>query len=264
MCPFGGRLVSGRGGIFERAELVCHCLLVESNDGLILVDAGLAHADLANPIERLGRPFVLVANPRIDPDDTALSHVLRLGFQHEDVRHIVLTHGDLDHAGGLSDFPNAQVHVFEKEHAAIMSPTAREKHRYRRAHFAHDPKFVVHPVDGETWRGFSALRVIDAVKDDLMMIPLVGHTRGHVGVAVRGGDRWWLHAGDAYFHRQQMDPERPSIPGGLGGFQRFADVDTRARVENQERLRKLSNEGGADLTVFCAHDPVEFENCGPS
>ncbi len=35
----------------------------------------------------------------------------RLGYSINDVRHIILTHLDLDHAGGLHDFPNAAVHV---------------------------------------------------------------------------------------------------------------------------------------------------------
>ncbi|MFD0510570.1 MBL fold metallo-hydrolase [Streptomyces aureus] len=31
-----------------------------------------------------------------------------LGYAVDDVRHIVLTHLDLDHAGGLPDFPRAR------------------------------------------------------------------------------------------------------------------------------------------------------------
>ncbi|MCT9113339.1 MBL fold metallo-hydrolase [Streptomyces mirabilis] len=38
-----------------------------------------------------------------------------LGFDRTDVRHIVLTHFDADHIGGLSDFPHAQVHVTAAE-----------------------------------------------------------------------------------------------------------------------------------------------------
>ena len=39
MCPIGRRFVNGTGGIFQRARMVCHCLLVETNDGLALLQA---------------------------------------------------------------------------------------------------------------------------------------------------------------------------------------------------------------------------------
>ena len=49
MCPIGRRLVNGTGSIFQRARMVCHCLLVETNDGLALVDTGIGLDDIANP-----------------------------------------------------------------------------------------------------------------------------------------------------------------------------------------------------------------------
>jgi hypothetical protein len=41
MCPIGRRLVNGTGGLFQRARMVCHCLLIETGDGLALVDTGI-------------------------------------------------------------------------------------------------------------------------------------------------------------------------------------------------------------------------------
>ena len=82
-------------------------------------------ADLAQPRRRLGALWLLYARPLIDPRQTALAQVRRLGFAAADVRHIVLTHLDLDHAGGLSDFPTARVHVLDVEHAAAMRPPTR-------------------------------------------------------------------------------------------------------------------------------------------
>ena len=53
MCPMSARLVNGQGGLFKRARLVCHVLLLETEDGLVLVDTGLGLGDIAKP-ERLG------------------------------------------------------------------------------------------------------------------------------------------------------------------------------------------------------------------
>jgi hypothetical protein len=72
MCPFGGRWVSGVGPPWTAARMVCHCLLVETANGLVLVDTGFGTADLAAPDRRLGKPFVAVVRPRFDPAETAL------------------------------------------------------------------------------------------------------------------------------------------------------------------------------------------------
>jgi glyoxylase-like metal-dependent hydrolase (beta-lactamase superfamily II) len=258
LCPFGRRWVNGTGSLLERAELCCHCLLIESDAGLILVDTGLGTGDVLQPALRLGRWFTAVAQPRLRLEDTALHQVRGLGFAPEDVRHIILTHGDLDHAGGLSDFPHAEVHLYADEHAAITAPEGVEKLRYRPLQLAHGPKWVPHALEGDRWMGFDAVRAIPGVAPDVLIVPLVGHTRGHAAVAVRREGGWWLHAGDAYFYRGQMDPDRPHIPPGLGAFQRFADHDREARVTNQERLRNLAFDKNGELSVFCAHDPEEL------
>ena len=39
------------------------------------------------------------------------------------------------------------------------------------------------------------------------------------------------------------------------------EVDRRARLHNQARLRDLSIEERAKVTMICAHDVVEFEAC---
>jgi hypothetical protein len=47
-CPLGGRLMDGRtGSLVRRGELACHCLLAETDAGLVLVDAGLGLRDVA-------------------------------------------------------------------------------------------------------------------------------------------------------------------------------------------------------------------------
>lgn len=55
----GGRFWDGRPGVMRTASLVCHCLLVEREDGLVLIDTGLGTADLAQPRRRLGLLWLL-------------------------------------------------------------------------------------------------------------------------------------------------------------------------------------------------------------
>lgn len=257
MCPLGRRLLSGEGGWLSPAHLCCHCLLIEGRQGLILVDTGLGTGDVAHP-GRLGAPFNAVVRPRLLMEETALWQVRELGFDPRDVRHIVPTHLDLDHAGGLGDFPQAQVHVFAPElNAAMQRPTLAEKGRYVPAQWAHGPQWVSHAVEGERWLGLSAMRPLPDTDDEVLLVPLVGHTRGHCGVAVKTDTGWLLHAGDAYFFHGEMAAE-PHCPIGLRVFQSLVQTDKPRRLANQRRLRELQQAHHDELTVFCAHDPVEL------
>ncbi len=261
MCPRGGGWVDGSDtGFFGKAKMVCHVLLIETpSSGLVLVDSGLGLEDVREPKRRLGGGFAAVVAPVCDEGETAIRRVEALGHDPEDVRHIVLTHMDLDHAGALTDFPNATVHVTEAEHAAAMQRiTIPEKNRYRPCQWAHDPTFETYAPAGEPWRGFAAVRDLRGLPPEILMIPLDGHSRGHAAVAVDAGERWLVHAGDGYFFHAEMDPVAPRCTGGLALFQRFAAIDTARMRHNKERLRELARDHADEVTVFCAHDPSEL------
>jgi glyoxylase-like metal-dependent hydrolase (beta-lactamase superfamily II) len=258
MCPLGRRLLSGEGGWLAPAHMCCHCLLIEGKDGLILVDTGLGTADVSTP-SRLGLGFNTVVRPRLLMEETALHQIRELGLDPRDVRHIVPTHLDLDHAGGLADFLQAEVHVYAKElQAALTRPSLHEKSRYIPAQWAHGPRWTPHGVDGERWMGFEAIRALPGTDEEVLLVPLVGHTRGHCGVAVRSETGWLLHCGDAYFFRGEMDVDTPECPIGLRFFQSLVQMDGASRVANQLRLRELKQQHGNEVTLFCAHDPVEL------
>lgn len=235
--------------------MIAHCLLVERPDGLVLVDTGFGTADLARPA-RLGRTFVASMRPALDARETALAQVTALGFTADDVKHVVLTHLDVDHAGGLGDFPKAKVHVDAVEHLAAERPhTLVEKRRYVRSQWAHHPDWVLHGSGGDDWFGFEGVKAID---DVVILVPLRGHTRGHCGVAVRRPDGGWLlHAGDSYFYNGEVGTPPSSRPG-LVLLQRMMAVDEASRRSNQERLREL-RATRKDVTIFSAHDAAEFE-----
>lgn len=252
MCPLAGPLVGG--------TMVVHALLVETSDRLVLVDTGMGLDDVRAPSRRLGGGFVALTRPRLSEEDTAARQVERLGFARRDVRDLVVTHLDVDHAGGIPDFPDADVHVHRLERDAALSPrTLNERQRYRAFHFAHGPRWEVHEEDGERWNGFASVK---AVADDVLLVPLPGHTRGHSAIAVRApagaGVDWYLHAGDAYFnHGELVDPA--SCPVGLRVFQRVIAVDDGARRGNARRLRELhAGEAGGRVRIFSAHCPTEY------
>lgn len=265
-CPVGKRMMNGHGGLAERGRLVCHCLLVESNDGLILVDTGIGFRDIADPEGALpGALWQALNQAQLDPEETAVRHVRRLGFKPTDVRHIILTHLDFDHAGGLADFPHAQVHVYRVElQAALARMTPRERMRYAPDQFGHRPDWRIHDRNesdlGERWYGFESVRAIADVGTDLLLIPLAGHSRGHCGVAVLTPQGWLLHAGDAAFFHGELEGPRRVCPPGLRAYQNVFQFDRDQRLRNQRRLQALGNDPRANVKILCSHDPCMFHH----
>lgn len=254
MCPIAGGLMNDQG------QLACHCLLLETEQGLVLVDTALGTAAVAQAVKYTSRPFVTTFRPQLAVENTAVRQIQKLGFKIDDVTHILLTHLDFDHAGGLADFPKAAVHVMLSEHEAAKAPsTFNESQRYNPAQWAHDVKWALHEVKGERWYGFECVRDLPGLPPEILMVPLAGHTRGHAGVAVDVGGRWMLHCGDAYFHKDEMDYASPSCSAWLKTFQRVVAVDDVARRKNQARLRDLAHGVGDGISLFSAHDPDELD-----
>lgn len=250
-------LVDGNGSLLSRASYVIHCLLIELPDSLLLVDTGLGEEDMAAPLRRLGPGMAWGGGAA--RGTTALEHICRLGYKAADVRHIILTHLDKDHAGGLSDFPQATAHVHPAELAAALRRAGVvERQRYNPAHFAHGPCWQ--PLDEAKrmdWQGQPALR-ISGLTDSLLVLPLPGHSAGHCGVALHDGARWLLHCGDSVYHRAWLDGERPTAVIQL--IEAMLQSSGPQRRSSRERVQQLVADGGA--TVFCSHDRLAFEQLG--
>jgi glyoxylase-like metal-dependent hydrolase (beta-lactamase superfamily II) len=266
MCPIGALLVNGQGGVLDPAKLVCHCLLIESKDGLILVDTGFGIGDVENPADQLGRLPSSLFRIEQDITRTAIRQLSALGFDPRDVRHIVTTHLDFDHAGGLPDFPWANVHVLDIEHQVATNPvTLTEKNRYAQSHFAHGPKWALHTlVRGERWNGFEFVQPVPGIEPDILMVPLFGHSRGHCGVAVLDAEGWMLHAGDAIFHHGELDPVEPDAPIGIRMIEHLMKDDWEAFEANQALLRQMVHEQEGRVRIICSHDPAMLDGIAPT
>ena len=259
-CPFGGAFFDGFSkGLF--GLIPCAAQLIETNDGLVLIDTGYGVEDVRQPHPRLSKFFRALLNIQFRMEETAFHQVKALGYSARDVRHIVLTHLDFDHAGGLEDFPEARVHVMEREREAAERKRQGfiARRRYRPAQWNEVRDWRTYADGGESWFGFDGVRQLEGLPPDILMVPMPGHTWGHAGVAIRTGEGWVLNAGDAYFYRRELDSDRRRCTPGLRLYQTMMEVDRERRLANQARLRELKGNRSAGVTIFCSHDEKELE-----
>lgn len=209
------------------------CLLAETNQGLLLVDTGLGLHDYRNP-SRMVRDFMNVMRAVRDPETAVANQIARMGYKSEDVRHIVLTHLHPDHAGGLPDFPQAHVHVFRREYEAWQHPQKILEIAYNKADFAHGPNWQLHPLQGERWYDFDAVR-LPGIEPEIWLVPLPGHTSGHCGVALQTETGWMFQCGDSVPVNLQFDfwpvlLYRPTIGSHVPRLKAFAKSHPEVRL----------------------------------
>ena len=246
------RLVRAGAGLLDGAiRCVTHCLLIETErHGLVLVDVGLGTEEAARP-DRVPGPVRFELRPSFARSETAHEQLAALGHDPRDVRHVVFTHLDLDHAAGLADFPEATAHAMSAE----LTRATSTRHLPQRLRYASTPlrahrRWRTYEPGTATIAGLPGVRPIEHLDGDVAFVPLPGHSQAHAGVAVRTRTGWLLHAGDAYLHRDELDDA-----AAPGLHQRLVETSVTARRASMERLRAAR----AEVDIFCSHDAAEFD-----
>ncbi|GLQ31031.1 MBL fold metallo-hydrolase [Litoribrevibacter albus] len=254
--PFSSRFLFPTDGIKETRFLVNHCLLVETGKGLVLIDTGIGRQDIERTDVTLGKTRPMVVQPALLTIECAINHVERLGYTRDDVRHIALTHMDFLQTGGLSDFPNATIHVMRREFEAACDPqTLLERWRYLPTHWQHSAKWKLHSFTGGLWKGFEFSPLFPE-NDDILLVNLPGHSRGHAGVAIRKGSDWLLHCGDAVLSATQIKtPNDYSFNTLLSASIDCCRAD---RLHSLKRLRELAQQKDEKIEFTCSLDPDSF------
>jgi glyoxylase-like metal-dependent hydrolase (beta-lactamase superfamily II) len=259
LCPFTGKKIIQKIPFLKKwVTLVCHCLLIETNNELILVDTGLGIKDITHNDRFFSNLlFSNFAKPILDLKETAYHQVINLGLDPKDVKHIIATHLDADHIGGIADFPHAKIHILEQEwQAAFGDKSLFEMTRYLPEQFRHGPIWERYRVAGDKWNGFEAVRQLTGLPPEILLIPLPGHTRGHAGVVVDTGTSKEFFVGDAYMHRNQL--LRKSPPAYIPLYNKLIQTDLKAFELNLERLSDLQDQND-NIEIYCSHDTSEYE-----
>jgi glyoxylase-like metal-dependent hydrolase (beta-lactamase superfamily II) len=223
----GGRLafLHFLGFRSERVEIPIPCFLLEHpTAGPLLIDTG-HHASMAvdpkgsyGPI--LGR--AVASNIRMDKDDSMPDQIKARGVDPADIKLVVMTHLHIDHASGVSQFPNATFVVTAREwQSATDGPGLKGGYISRQFDHAFDWRTV--DFDGDdvnSYKGFA--RTLDLFGDGSVRLAYTpGHTLGHMSVVVRTAEGEFLVVGDAaYTMRTIKESAMPYGPHDEHEFRR--------------------------------------------
>ena len=158
----------GHGEIIKAPILA---YLIETKNGRILFDVGCDYEKIKQPklraqyYEHDGFPF---GPPEMSEEQRLPNKLQILGLQPEDVDVVFCSHLHFDHAGGLCEFCNAEVHVHQSEMQAAKEPADD-------AYFASDFDL---PLNWKLQTGEYELT------PGVTAIETPGHTAGHMSMMV--------------------------------------------------------------------------------
>lgn len=231
-------------------ENVCgHCLLLQENNKIILIDTGIGLLDIKNPTERIGQELIDLVGYRFDETQTALRQIENLGLKPENVTDCIISHLDNDHIGGLADFPKAVVHVGVEEFENFNS----DNPRYLKTPLSHNPTIRTYGKSNFNWFGFEARKLDVNIETEIFLVPLFGHTSGHCGVAIKTADKWIFYIADAYNIRVELsDDNHP-----LNELAKVRADNNDLRIATVDKIRKFLNEN-PEVEIYGYHDIEEF------
>ena len=208
-------------------------MLLQTGQSNVLIETGLGNklTPKQRGIFRVRAEWDLVAG------------LSRLGLCRESISHVILTHGDFDHAGGVTmlndsgglelTFPAARHYIQRQEWEDVQAPNIRSASAYWPENFA----------------GLVAGKNLHLVEGEEEILPGVrlartgGHTRGHQAVWLESGGQIVLHLGDL------LPMPCNSNPLWITAYDNFP-LDSVAAKE-----RFLGQAGAKDAWFLFYHDP---------
>ncbi|GAB2318670.1 MBL fold metallo-hydrolase [Alkalibacterium sp. s-m-22] len=178
----------------NQIELVTEPMLIEKNDTLSLIDAGIGRGRLSDKQKLIYGAY---------EESTIEEDLALLGFEPGDIDRVLMTHMHFDHVTGLVKdvdgrkvpvFPNAQVFVESREWEAIQHPSKRTSGTYWE----------------DNWRAIaSQITCFDdsiEVGKGIELIHIGGHSPGQCLVKITNREKVAVHLSDVFPTHAHINP----------------------------------------------------------
>jgi len=216
----------------EDAILPVPAYLIETDTGAhILIDTGLDRRLIGADQHQPPRAHLL------DKDEDLLTHLARLNLTAQDIRLVICSHFDPDHAGNLALFHQAAIVIQRRLYIAAIKGEVPRFERTRDQWDAPGLRFLL--VDGDS-----------TLVPGVTLLQSEGHTPGHQSVLValpRTGPV--LLAIDALPSQAHRDPTTRAIEP--------FDLNEQQVRASTSKLRAIEQQKDVALTVY-GHDPRQW------
>lgn len=202
-------------------------LLVHPEQGLVLIDTGFRYEHI---------PDEMKMNIAWSPLQRIRTQIGKLGFDADDVRHVLISHLHFDHSGQMLDFPKAVFHMRKSEWEDALPPSRPDyfEQDYREAEsfwFEYIPEEMDYDIFGD---------------GSVISLATPGHSKGHSSflVTMPNSGKFLLTMDAAH------------IPQYMEETKFFADSkDISGCIRSVEKLKKLRKECAH---IIYGHDPETF------
>jgi N-acyl homoserine lactone hydrolase len=233
-CRLSESRVRRGGSPAVEVEIPIPIYAVDTDDGWVLFDTGCDPRVATDPEGTWGR-LAEAFRMRISEEDHPVARLSSIGVVPEDVRHVVLSHLHMDHAGGVRFFPASTAHVQKAEYRWALHPDAVSAPGFLRSDFDH-PEIRYDLLEGDA-------EIVPGVH----VVLTDGHTPGHQSLVVDLPSGRFLVTGDCAYERRQIDRGVPPP----------VTTDDAAAARSLARVRAFERRDGA--TVIVSHDRDQWE-----